>query len=408
MFERFRLFRQEPKEVTIDDLTNFLNDNFKDEKKEVESKLGSIAQEIGSNFTSVKNIATELKTKSSPNRYANVLKDKFCDKIIQTVDSLRLNSSDYDSMKEFVRLAHASMQSIGSMGLKEFKHLHAFRDDMSKIAEKMKVLEYNMKSASKIIQDSRLSKIDTIKSDTDEIFRMRKKIDHANKEILEMAKSKQPINDAIEQEKRRIEETNSQLAEYAAERLKIRELEKSLENIKQQVNHEFAGMDRIMKKFVYFGELTKEQIGVLKEYIKEPGTTFLEKDENNLIRSILDAIHGYKDKEMIDLDERKLEKLKDIIRQSDFLLGLRDHYKDVRQKKEDMENQLVEKSEPLKQSIKLSMMEIANREKELGTLRSKIDSKNIEKNLLEKQLIDIRSRIELNLSNLLGNQIRLV
>lgn len=407
MFERFRIFRHETTELKLADIPDFLADKFKHEKNEAESRLSSSVQEIRKNFIALKDIAIQMKSKSSPNRYANMLKDKFCDKAIHVINDLPSPSNHYEDMRRFTDMAHKATNAIGDMGIKEFKHLHAFQEDMTKVAEKIRFLETGINYSNKLVNNSEFEKSENAKNDVLSVLETKKRLDEIETEISGLEKSLQPVNNIIADEKRKIEEANSQLARYASERLQIRDFEKSLENIKQQVDNEFSGMDRIMKKFVYFGELTKEETHMLKEYIKDPGIAFLLHDGNNVLRPVLDAMHDYKDRQMIDLDSRKLEKLKDLIRQFDFLVELRKHYHDTNRKKEECEDRLDKKTEPIKQGIRISMQEISSKEKELSAIESKINSGRTEKKQVERRMLDVRNKLELNLSELLGSQIRI-
>ncbi len=405
MFERFSVFRQKPIEIKLDEVPQFLSGRFEREGMELDARLSGNFQYVKACAEELKNVANQMIQKSSPKRYANIVKDKFCEKLLQKIsDLLSYGASD---RKEFLMLSDSVVQSVNDINIKEFRHLAEFKGDMQKVAEKIRVMEEKIKASRKILDASPVRGVEEIKGDVSKIFSLQNSVTSISNEIEDLKKSVEPLETRILTEQKNVELKNEDLSRYAGKRIEIRNLEKTSDDIRQKITNEFAGLDRCMKKFVYYGELTKEETNILKQYISDPGTAFLGGDERMVIRQIFDAMESYHDRVMIELDERKLEKLHDVIRHFDLLRELKEHHRQVRQKVHESEDQFNEFIEPIVQSLKVSHTEIADLEKELGGIKNRITAKTVERQMIERQIADMRNKMQVGISLLLNSQVKL-
>jgi len=407
MFEKFRLFKAEPLEIRLDELPLFLLGKFERERKDIESRLASRVKEISDNFSAIRDSAYALKSKSSSNTYANIIKNRFCDKVIKS-SGISCPASGYDEMREFISESAEIIRGVSGISMKELRHLHAFQEDMAKIAARIRLIEENVNYANKLIKDSTISKINGIKSDVERIKSSMQKIGELKKMSEDLEKRSVEIGNIIANHRIAFESTNAKLSEYAAKRIGTRELEKKMEDIRQKIDNEFSGLDRTLKKFLYFGEMPKSEAANVKAYIKNPAEAFLEADEQNMIRQVLEDINNYRDKSVIDLDERRHEKVKELLRRFDFLVELRVYYKDLSKKREDEEKELDKQLQPLLAEIKEINANIDLKEKEIGVIKSRLASNSAKIRMLEKEIADTKNKIEMSASLLLDKDIRLV
>lgn len=408
VFKGFGFFKAGPSEMKMSELPLFLLGKFDQQRRDLENKLAAAAADITNQFRAVNVHILELSQKSSQQTYANTIKNKFCEKSIESIQKLPEYSGTYESLKKFIAAAGDTMHIIGGMNLKEFRHLHAFRDDMSKIAEKIKSLESEIGFANKLMRESVLARIDDINQSVTKVEELKKSLKRKDAEIGEAKADFARAKDAVTAVTGGVEDLNRKFSEYAAEKTRIKDQDRKADGISQRVDSEFSGMDRIFKKFLYFGNLSKEENNLLKDYIASPGYTFLEKDEKSEIRAILDQIYYFRDRNLIELDESKRGKVEDLIRHFAVLLELRDQYRQAKQSKEFLEREFESKMEPIMKEIRERTGEIDSRQKEVGAMEMKLKTKEIERRVAEKEIENTKNRIELSMTQLLNRNMKII
>lgn len=264
MFERLGIFRQKQTDIKFGDLQAFLRERFESEEKDLEAKLASNVDEIKKVSSELKATALKLKSNSSQDKYSSSIKDRFCDKLVENVDMLLSSGSNN---RKLVDLSENVVKSAGDINMKEFRHLSKFREDMSKIAEKVKIIEEKIKASRKFISNSRLTAVDSIKDCISFIDASQKNIKNIDEEIERLRSDIDTINKTCEVERINCNSLNEKLSSFEAEKTGMQNIERDMENIRQKINAELSGLERPMKKFMYYGDLTKEEQKILKDLI---------------------------------------------------------------------------------------------------------------------------------------------
>ncbi len=400
----FRIFKQKETEVKLEDVPKFLNEKFKQEYHDIDGRINANVSDIKKNLAALRELAKELATKSSPHKYANTVKNKFCEKLLDNIDKvLTDNSTEWNAV---LSLSREVVYNASDINLKEFRHLTDFKDDMSKISEKIRHAEDKIKASTKMLSESKVDKINVIKNNVMHVHDIKDKTMQLGDDIKNLERSIGMAEEDINIERNNLMNMKRDL-ESSYDRSKINALEASANDLKQKIGNEFSGLDRVFKKFIYYGDITKDEISILKHYSSDPAESFIH-DKENSMRGVLDAINSYRDKDEIELDQRKLNKLHQLIRGFDFLMELRRQYDAMIGKIRDYENEIDVKSEPVRAAIKESTQRTLEIEKEISKMRDDLDSKAGEKKRLENEIVLTKNKVEISLAALSGSNIKVV
>jgi seryl-tRNA synthetase len=128
----------------------------------------------------------------------------------------------------------------------------------------------------------------------------------------------------------------------------------------------------------------------------------------SILRNIFESLDKYKDRKEIELDERKLPKLHEIIRHMDFLAELKSHYNELIKNMEEAQAALKEKMEPVIIEIKKSENELSRLKKESDEVNSRIMMLSGEKKYLESLISEKHANIEVKVSFITSSQIKIL
>jgi chromosome segregation ATPase len=401
MFER--LFKKQDVEVKLEEVPEYLSREFASQMNDLEVKLKSYAQEIRDIFQQVETIIDLLATKTSANTYANTVKQRFCAK---ASESIALVKSFSGSNKDFIKAAHESMHTIGELNLKDFRHLHSFRDEMTKTAEKMKLLDTRINYASKAIASSQSQKIEKIISRVSRVMENRSSISSIEHFLNQVKETSIALDKSIADVQQKLAAMNMEFTKYAEDRIKLRTLEQQQHELEQHIDNEFSGLSRVMKKFLYYGDLTKAETRALQDYIKDAGMAFLS-DADNVISSILDKLYAYRDRTAIEMNESKHEKVKDLIRHMKILQELRQKYEQLEKDKKAVEAEFENRTLPIVKEIRFLNSEMSDKQRELGLLKSRMQSMQTEKQTLEREILTSINSLEFDLSEILSKNVKI-
>jgi chromosome segregation ATPase len=404
---KFRLFKSEPEEMKASEAGMILLGKFEREKHDTENKLVSAVKDIAMQMKEIEAIVIVLRGKTTPETYANTIKNKFCAKSVEALAGLPDYNDTYDSLKGFVTKSDEIMHVIGGLDMKEFRHLHAFNDDMAQIAERIRMLENELNFAKKILADSVMNKIDKINAMIASLGDFEAKAKMANDNTAETKEFIDSLKGMIKTSETQVERLNGTLSEYAGDRIRLRDLDKTAESLRLKIDAEFSGLDRVFKKYLYFGDLSKADSLLLNNYIKSPGQAFLD-DRGNEIRDILESLHRFRSREMIEMDDGKFNRIEELIRRFPSLVELRAQHDEINSKKSDLEKEFAERQAPVANETKAALAEIENRKKELAALEMRIRSYETEKRVALKEMEDAKNKLELSISELLNRNVRIV
>jgi hypothetical protein len=404
---KIRLFKSEPEEMKINEVGMILLGKFEREKRDLENKLADTVKDLNIQFKEIEALIVLLREKTTPETYANTVKNKFCAKSIEALADLSDYSETYDSLKKFVSKSNETVRIIGGLDMKEFRHLHAFSDDMAHIAEKIRLLESGLNFANKIISDSVMLKIDKIKDMISKMDDLGAGVKIADDESVETREFIESLKGMIKIGEENIDALNRKFSEYTGDKIRLRDIDRSSDLIRQKIEAEFSGLDRVFKKFLYFGDLSKMDSLLLNNYIRSPGQAFLE-DRENTIKGILDSLYRFKNRDIIDMDDGKFSHVEGLLKRFQTLLDLRDQYDETNRKKSDLEKEFSDQLEPVAKEMKASLADLEHRRKELATLEAKLRSYDTEKRVAVQEIEDTRNNLELSLSKLLNRDVKLI
>lgn len=407
MLGRFKLFRQERQEIRSEDLGFMLLGKFEREKRDIERKLSSACNSAKKQFKALEYDIIRLGEKAAQG-YASIVKDKFCENALSAIKSLPPCSDNYHSMKNFTEISHETVNSISGLNIKEFRHLHAFAGDMGAIAEKIRLLESDIRYAHGLISASPMKNVDEINSLLLELKESESAHAAAEAEIDDLKKSIQMLKSFVRDDEAKISDLESGMIRHLEEKTKIRQLQKEMNFIKQKIDNEFSGLSRPMKKFLYYGDLSKNQALLLGDYIKSASDAFIDKDENGEIKEILEAMHRFRNRDSIDMDEERIERVEEIIRRFSFLLELREKYFLNNNAAGRMEEDMRIATEPIEKEIKELAENAESRRREMHSIESAIREKESESDASINARDNAKTSIESIASELMGRQVRIV
>lgn len=402
MFERF--FRKQGLELNIGQVSGYIDKEFATQKDELETRLKSYAQEIQDAFRQVEEFVLVLQSKSSQNRYANTVKQKFCEKSIEAISSVKSFSG---TNKDLIKVATSSIRTIADLNLKDFRHLHSFREDMTKIAEKVKLLETRVNYANKAVSAASVARVDRIADRIGKISENRASVANIEKLTEDIRQASGILAADISDMQKKMNEMSTDLSRQTVDKIKLRSLELEQHSIGRRIGNEFAGLDRVMKKFLYYGDLTKDESHMMQGYIKDPGPTFMS-DSSNVISSILEKLYSYRDRKTIEMDEPKHEKIKDLIRHMKVLKELREKYGQIEQEKAQLEIDYESRTDPVLKEIKSLRLQAAEKQRELNSMQARMQSLVAEKQVMERETSSILATLESELSELLNRSVKIV
>ncbi|MCX6815733.1 MAG: hypothetical protein NT120_02690 [Candidatus Aenigmarchaeota archaeon] len=403
----FNFFKSEPLKIKIEELPSFLTSKFEREKTDAESKLQPKVQNAYAALLAIKTLTTNLSTKSSNNEYADRIKKKFCEKVAESMNSLSQPRQTFEDTRNDLSNYYEIMHVIESINMKEFRHLQAFKDDMTKIAVQIKIVENNINHANKVVSESVMTKVLEVQRNIEKILSLRQNTEEIRKEQEILNQKLDETNTNLHQLETMLDSVSQKLAEYAEKRAATKDIEIKIKGIDYKIESEFSGLDRPLKKFLYFGEMTKHEAEKVKEYIQSPSAAFLS-DEKNIIRLLLEAMHNYKDKKVIDLEWGKEEKVKDLLRNMEFLLELRNHYFFLLKQKEEKEAEFEKSLQPILSETRSINADIDARKREGNEIKKRLASIIVEQQMTEKEIKNLTTKTTLLAATILDRDVSLI
>lgn len=392
MFGFKNLFKSETLRVELEDIPPFL------ESKEIKKRQKASLERMKSDFSALKSVLNALASKTSPNSYSNSLKNKFCSRSLGIVESLEENIGAYKK----------AINEISKIDMKEFRHLHAFSDDMKLIAARINSIAKETEEAERFLESNPLSKktresqkkLETVIAFRNIKETLEKETGDFKNEIAEKEKLLKRTGEAFESFSAKDE---FKLVESLDEEIKY--LEKNKNTISQKIVEEFAGIDRPMRKFRHSKiceSMLKEYRDTLDAYIESGEALF--SDSEFRIKKILEGMKNAVDEKQLDMEEKKYHRLIDILRNAGLLESLRDQHlsliKKLTQLKEEKEKYSGLFAE--KKRCKSGMAEL---EKVISSLKKTLEVKTREKEGAEAKIAAETEELEYMMGQILGREV---
>jgi len=380
---------KEIKEITLDKIINFVEENKKNEIKEVEKRLKKEYNEIISSFSGLEKLINDFKNVKELDIISKgsvVAKNNFCDRILGILSNLERS----DNYNKFIVSCHKILDELNSISPKQAMHIDFFfRDNMKKITEKIKQIKQSVNDFSEFLDQNILMQIEELKTKIEKIKQNQVRINYIEKNVNDI---KNEISE-LEGEK------HNMLKDIKIiDNIKLDKINSELENlmttkkeIEQKIETMFGGVKKSLKKFVYLSN-NKKQNGLINQYLTNASKTFLINDKEGEIKKILDQIKSENNR--FNIDQKRYEKICDLLNNFPELEELRKKYyklnDDIKIKKNivEKEEEIIKESEAVKNQIN----EIKNKGSELKQMEDQLEenkSKLIKEN--ESKINDMES-----------------
>jgi len=361
---------KEIKEITLDKIINFVEENKKNEIKEVEKRLKKEYNEIISSFSGLEKLINDFKNVKELDIISKgsvVAKNNFCDRILGILSNLERS----DNYNKFIVSCHKILDELNSISPKQAMHIDFFfRDNMKKITEKIKQIKQSVNDFSEFLDQNILMQIEELKTKIEKIKQNQVRINYIEKNVNDI---KNEISE-LEGEK------HNMLKDIKIiDNIKLDKINSELENlmttkkeIEQKIETMFGGVKKSLKKFVYLSN-NKKQNGLINQYLINASKTFLINDKEGEIKKILDQIKS--ENKRFNIDQKRYEKICDLLNNFPELEELRKKYykinNDIRIKKNivEKEEEIIKESEAVKNQIN----EIKNKESELKQMEDQLE-----------------------------------
>ena len=361
---------KEIKEITLDKIINFVEENKKNEIKEVEKRLKREYNEIISSFSGLEKLINDFKNVKELDIISKgsvVAKNNFCDRILGILSNLERS----DNYNKFIVSCHKILDELNSISPKQAMHIDFFfRDNMKKITEKIKQIKQSVNDFSEFLDQNILMQIEELKTKIEKIKQNQVRINYIEKNVNDI---KNEISE-LEGEK------HNMLKDIKIiDNIKLDKINSELENlmttkkeIEQKIETMFGGVKKSLKKFVYLSN-NKKQNGLINQYLINASKTFLINDKEGEIKKILDQIKS--ENKRFNIDQKRYEKICDLLNNFPELEELRKKYykinNDIRIKKNivEKEEEIIKESEAVKNQIN----EIKNKGSELKQMEDQLE-----------------------------------
>jgi len=392
MLEKFKsMFSKDIMEIRINDVDSKVTSL---EEKSGSEKIASARDAAAADLSKLRVLLEGLAKKSVTDNYVNVLKDRFCEKGIKLLSSLPSDS------EKFLEISTQALQEISGISMKEFRHFHAFKDDMGLVAAQVKVSNESLEDFRKTYHGSRQKK-------TSDIFKLAQRIrqDQASlglleKQINEIEKAIPFIRESLERNERSLAEADKKIGtENSDTDETISSLSSEMSIIKQKISTELGSIDRIFKKIEHE---SPGKYACLRSYVHNSGQAFLADDDLEIRTILEDAKHEIKKE-----DPEKYEKVEDLLRNLDFFESLRQQYKGLETRVAGLKERRDAQMRPLEKEKAHAKTSIEDAQSEISQLLERRSAKNEEKERLVADIARCKAELTEKLRDLMQRDVRL-
>ncbi len=403
MFNFRRIVGKERIELHASDVPEFVATRLGNIAEGEKKKLKSAMEETKKEFYSLKMLIAELGGKNVSHAFSNTVKNNYAAKAAKIIDStafeIEKSMDSYDGARECIDLIGASIDEISSLKVKELRHLYAFKSDMDKISNQVKLIMKKHKELQNTFQSCiTLAGINSAEAMAGDVHESLAMIDALGSEIGR-------INDRILETERMIGNERRELGGMEGDMKALESLEKEMKAlekgksaVRQRFATEFGGIERVLKKFLHSGaELGADEMALAEQYTKSPEDAFIH-DKSLIIKKILYEIIS-----MNILDRKEKEKAADMIRTASILVSMRNEYEETGKRLDELE-----KDERLSEIMSRSRghkEKIRELEKQLSAVNNELDRKIHEKTKAEMDVMKARKMLESMLSKSLEREI---
>ena len=365
--------------VELGNLMDFLKSRNASEISDIEKEASRYKETISSGFVQLRSLLDEmrqLKSNDPFSRASTEVKNNFCDRAMVIIS--KGPRTDMGA-HEFMESSHRVINEINSITPRQAAHMQFFfRENLDEVARKMKSILSHVDEFSEYMNTNIISDIEKIQKEMSAIKENEKKMLYFQKNMGEIeseikdlqAKEQKAGTRAPEPDENVLNRMKSEMASLSREK----------QALFQEIETEFSGMEKLLKKYSH-DTADKKSRALVEKYIESPAESFFIFDKDLQIRKVLAAIKNMVEKKEMDAEEKKYVHLCSVMNNMDHFRELRKKYQSVMKKICDKESELVQEERLYEKSRKVH--------DEVAEIRSRIS----ELVLMKKQLEDSRSRM---------------
>lgn len=393
MLGKFRsIFSKEALEVRVEAVPEIVSElGDRGQKERVDAAKASLDAEVGKLTTMLQ----ELSVKRTEDNYLNVLKDRFCER------GLRLLAQPPAPHDTYIEAVAAAVQEISAISYKEFRHFQAMKDDMSRIASQVKLVEERLGEFRKSYHSSAEKKISDTLSLASAVREKEATFLEADTQLQQIEKAIPFIKDALESDERKLAEASGKIATLESDvRQDVAPLESERSIIKQRISTELGSVDRLLKRLQHDNP---RKYATIQDYIANAGDAFIA-DEMLEIRTMLEDLKPLAKEE----GPEKYEKVLELLRNVDFFDSLKEQHKGLTTRIMETRGAKMQELERLEREKSHLALSIEEHRAEISQLLEKRSAKAGEKERLAKELGRERAMLAERLQDLAQREVRLV
>ena len=377
----FKVKQKEPEfeKVDFSNLMGFLRERHKEDMGDISRESDRIRSKVIAYFEEMRNIndsLNKIKAFDVLSRASVEVKNNFCEK----VSSILSRSPDKGlSPESFIEESNEIIGRINAITPRQAAHIgFFFKEHVNKMADRMKSIKDAIEEYEEFISTSMLSDIREIEKNIAEIRESEKRISYIEKNMSEIqgetddmkAKEQKHASKIPQVDKLKISGLKSAMAELNREK----------QSIEQEIDTEFGGALKVLKKYSHDIKDRKRK-GVIDKYISSASWAFLTYDKDMEIKKILSDVKAELDSGRLDADEKQRVHMGSLLSSIQRLKKTKDRYEDVMKKIYERESELVKEE---RFSEKVGRMH-----DELKDVRGRIT----ERNSMRKQLDESKAKV---------------
>lgn len=368
--------------------------------RELDKDFSHAISKLREDFSSLNESIDALNSKTSDNKYSNIVKNKFCTRGKEILDGIEYPKSItsagnfHDTMKE-------KLSELSSLNIKEFRHLSAFKEEMKAVAENIKSAENSTASIGKILNYPVSKNVIELVKSLAEIKKLELVITETEEQIKGINENIARTEELIKAKRKGLQNA-LQSSDYMRAEMMRKEIEKmrrDARTIETKISEEFASIERIFRKFSHSNAYEKE---LVDKYIDDGFAAFLD-DEEGKIKIILDKMRIAVETGKIE-EDRKYQKLLDIIRSLSLFESLRRQYKEIKSQQVEMANEVP----AVEKDIELLKREIESAEHTVTKMQRDLELKNKSIGTAMQELEGLKGELTNSVSGILGKKVILV
>jgi chromosome segregation ATPase len=134
--------------LPVDKLQNVIKESR--EIRELDKNFFRSVSELRNNLSRLYDSISALNSKTTENKYSNIVKNKFCARSMELLNGVEYPESIVTA-EDFCDTLRDKLDELASLNIKEFRHLNAFKEEMKSVAEGIKIAGNNVNTIGQIL-----------------------------------------------------------------------------------------------------------------------------------------------------------------------------------------------------------------------------------------------------------------